>query len=472
MVHPLCLVTCVMALGQAPERSEFLLAPQLSVGLELVYQGVFVDEALVPNVQYQRQYRLETTLFVLESNRRTWEAAFLTSLSTHNEKNKKPDGKPDYESVRLEVVTIGETGKLVGPAGVSATIPIFGPPTVDYGAVVEAPLARVKRQSTWEVNEDSRPVRTWQVLGTEVCQGVVCTKLVGLQQSEDWDQPRADRKAWRRRDTVWLSPTLGVAQKVERVIEHRDPARRVPTHRTTAVYELHSPLKYTGRFFEDRRQEILMAKRFQDEAKPLLAQPSQYRGQIETLVRRVQFHQEQQAPTPYRKAVAYLENRLEAGLRGDFLTEVAVEQPAAPVAVALGQRVPDFVASSLTGKDSARLSRLNGRPLVICFFNPASATGKEVLAFAQEVHQKYAGKVGMLVLALGADPDFVRKQHADMKLPFPVHDGHGLKLTFGVDATPRLLVIDGDGVLRQAITGWGFHVPGEILGDLKRCLLK
>ncbi|MCI0378613.1 MAG: peroxiredoxin family protein [Gemmataceae bacterium] len=472
MVNPLCLVTCVLALGQAPARSEFLLTPQLSAGLELVYLGTFVDEALVPNVQYQMQYQLETTIFVLESNQRTWEAAFLTSLRLQNDKNKKPDGKPVHESVRLEVVTIGQAGKLAGPAGVSATIPIFGPPTVDYGAVLEAPLARVGRQSRWEVNEDRRPVRTWQVLGTETCQGVACVKLAGLQQSEDWDQPRADSKAWRRRDTVWLSPALGVAQKVERVIEHRDPARRVPTHRTTAVYELHSPLKYAGRLFEDRRQEILMAKRFQDEAKPLLAQPSQHRGQIETLLRRVQFHHEQQAPTPYRKAVAYLENRLEAALRGEFLTEVAVEEPATPMAVGPGQRVPDFVVSCWTGKDSARLSRISGRPLVIFFFNPASATGKEVLHFAQDVHQKYAGKVGILALALGADPDFVRKQHADMKLPFPVHDGHGLKLTFGVDATPRLLVIDGDGFLRQAITGWGFHVPGEILDDLKRCLPK
>ena len=66
-----------------------------------------------------------------------------------------------------------------------------------------------------------RPLRTWQVAGTELLAGTTCVKLTGAQQSEHWASPRADDVAWRRKDTVWLAPRLGIAQKIERVIERR-----------------------------------------------------------------------------------------------------------------------------------------------------------------------------------------------------------------------------------------------------------
>jgi len=117
---------------------------------------------------------------------------------------------------------------------------------------VEVPRARVGVQDSWLVGEDGRPPRTWRVAGVEVVTGANCVKLVGVQQSEDWDRPRGDSTAWQRRDTVWLSPQLGIAYRVERVVERRDPLRKEPTHRAVLRYDLDSRLTYTGRLFDDR----------------------------------------------------------------------------------------------------------------------------------------------------------------------------------------------------------------------------
>ena len=46
------------------------------------------------------------------------------------------------------------------------------------------------------------------------------------------------------------------------------------------------------------------------------------------------------------------------------------------------------------------------------------------------------------------------RQKAEMKLPYSVHDGAALRLTFGVDVTPRFVVLDAEGYLQSAATGW------------------
>src|SRR5262249_8181492 len=131
-------------------------------------------------------------------------------------------------SVRLELVKLDAQGRLREGKGATLLVSLGGTPTVEVGCFVEVPGTRLAKNSQWEINEDSRPPLSWQVAGIESINGVTCVKLVGQQQSLDWDRPRGDQTAWRRRDVVWMSPQLGVAQKVERTIEQRDPLRRDP----------------------------------------------------------------------------------------------------------------------------------------------------------------------------------------------------------------------------------------------------
>src|SRR5262245_24856491 len=235
-----CMLTCALCVTQSTERfpvspapaplrkpvqnapaSEWQVTPQLSRGLELVYSGTFTEETLGPSVQFQRSYRLESTAFVYEPSR----IAFLTVLRLRSNRPGEPNTpQAQPSSVRLELVECNRQGKLSAAAGVSLAVPLEGPPTCECGAIIELPQGRISAERTWEVVEAGRPPRTWRVAGTEPVNNTTCIKLIGQQQSDDWDKPRADHAAWRRSETVWLAPQLGVAYRVERVIERRDPA--------------------------------------------------------------------------------------------------------------------------------------------------------------------------------------------------------------------------------------------------------
>ena len=81
-------------------------------------------------------------------------------------------------------------------------------------------------------------------------------------------------------------------------------------------------------------------------------------------------------------------------------------------------------------------------------------------------------KIAILAMAVTQDEERVRSQHQSMKLAFPILDGNGMRLTFGAVQTPRFVVLDGEGVVRLAETGWGVATPIEIEGTLGRCLRK
>jgi hypothetical protein len=469
-----CLGACAAALAQPRGRSEWLLMPQLVRGQEFTYSGWFTDERINGGVQCQRSYRLESTVLVVDSNKSKWDVAFLTVVSQRDHRPGQPAATDASapSSARLEVVEVDALGRVQGRPGVTA-VPLDGPPTAEFGALVEVPRSIVVPQQFWEVNEAGRPPRSWRVAGTEVVQSTLCVKLVGTQQSDDWDRPRGDT-AWQRRDTVWLAPQLGVAYRVERVIERRAPLRTEPTYRATLRYERDSQTTYPGRLFEDCLTEIERARKFQEEAEPLLRQPALYRPQVEALLKRIALHL-QQPPTvgQYRKAVAQVQRRLEAARRGDATPEPAATAAAAGVPRAVpGQRVPDFVVNDLVTHESVRLYRHLGRPVLLMFYNPSTEMGRHALRFGQGLGEKYGPRLTVLALAVTDDDEEVKRQHAELRLTFPILDGRGLHQTYGVDGLPRLVLLDGDGVLRYGATGWGAHTGREITEEVERCLPK
>jgi peroxiredoxin len=470
MVTSLCLFTCALTMGQPEGNSGWQLAPRLFQGLELTYSGTYKEEELIPGVQFQRSYRLETTAFVLDNPADRWDIAFLTSLSLRSNRpdSERPPVAAMPSSVRLEIGEVNKRGRLKGRGGVSLAVAVDGPPTMETGAIVELPVGLVSRNQIWEVGEDGRPPRSWQVIGTELCNGTTCVKLAGQQQSSDWDSPRGDHTAWRRRDTLWLAPQLGIAYRVERVIERREPNRRDPTHRLEVRYELDSRLRYPGKLFDDRRHEIMKALQFREDAAKPLAQPAAYRPQIEILQKKIAYHLENLPPTPYRKAVVHLQGQLERAKRGDLPADPArTDQAPVATAVPVGQRAPDFVVTDLINKDSSvRLYRSLGRPILVVFYNPATETGIRVLEFAKSLNERKKNGVSILAMAVTAEPERARRQHAELKLPFTILDGQGLHATFAVTATPRLVVLDGDGIVRAAYTGWGIQTPREIEKEL------
>ncbi len=467
-----------LTLAQGPGRGEWLLLPQLARGQEFTYSGTYTEETVEAGVRRPRSYRLESTLLVLDGKPGQWEVAFLTALSFRNQLPGQPPGPTQAaapSSVRLEVAEVDRQGRVRAKSGASLLPPLDGPPTAECGALVAVPRSYLRPGDTWPAPEAGRPTRVWQVAGAESVHGTLCVKLVGVQQSDDWERPRADRAGWQRTDTVWLSPQQGVACKVKRVLERREAAREAPTYRAVVEYERDGQMSYPGRMFDACCREVELAVKFQREAEPLLRQPALYRPQIETLLRHIAFHL-QQPPTvgPYRKAVLQVQKRLEAARRGEVAPEPAPDADPGPVITRAvpGQRVPDFAVTDLVNHQTVQLYRQLGRPVVLVFYNPSSEMGKTVLGFGKGLSEKYDKRAAVLALAMSDDDEQVRKQHEEMRLPFPVLDGRTLQQSFGVDGTPRLVVLDGDGIFRGGYTGWGAHTPREVTRELERWLPK
>lgn len=472
-VAKLCLFACVLSLGQGENRAQLLPTPQLITGQELVYSGTYQEQEQAAGVQFQKEYRLESRVFVLETQTAGWNIAALTCLSLRRSPapaGAEKDNAAAAASVRLEMAQLDRRGAISSADKVDLAVPLAGPPTVELGCFVTLPRVPVGPNHYWEVAEAGRPPSRWRIVGTEIISSTHCLKLEGKQQSDDWDRPRADSVAWRRTDLVWLAPQTGLAYKVERIIERRAPARLQPTQRLVARYELDSQLAYPGRLFEDRRQEIQHASKFNAEADILLPEPGEKKHQIDLLAQRVrQYLQERPPTTPYRQAIEQLQHRIEAVRRGDVVAAARVTTPLIHVA-RRGHRVPDFLVTDLIHQRTVRLYRLLGRPILIVFYNPATENGLRVLEFARTISEKFAEQVTVLGMAVTEDVPLVRRQQQEMRLAFPLLDGRGLHTTFHVDATPRMILLDADGMMRGGFTGWGFHIPGEVLSELQRCL--
>jgi peroxiredoxin len=473
MVANICLLTCALLAGQSADRSEWWLAPHLHLGHELVYQGTFTEQTLGPAVQFNRAYRLESRVFVLDVSLRGLEAAFQTILKLRTPTAERGI-EPEPSSVRLELAHVDTQGALTTAPSLKLTLPLDGPPTLETGAFIALPRGLLRVGQSWETAVEPLPPQIWKVVGSEVVGGFSCIKLEGLQQSADWDRPRADHTAWRRRDVVWLSPRLGVAQQVERTIEHRAPAHDQPTHRSVARYELQRNLEYPGQLFADRRQDILQEQRFYQSIAPYLSEPTRYGPKpFEAMIEKITQHLNSHPPTPYREALLQLKRRVEMARRG--------ESPPAPpgetdadvgVASTVGQRAPDFVASDLLHKGSVGLRHWAGKPVLLIFYSPTSKTVEEVLRFGQRIQDAHGKSLGVVGLAITEDVEGVRKQHEELHLTLPILSGKGLRISYAVDATPKLFVLDGDGIIHGSYAGWGPEMPDAIRADLKTCLDK
>jgi peroxiredoxin len=468
----LCLLGCALATGQSPPHPEWLLMPRLARGQELVYRGSFTEEVRGPGVQFQRAYRLETRAFVLDTPARGYDVAFLTVLKARTtQPGHVEDSSPG--SVRLEIGRVDLQGRISTDPGTNMVAPLEGPATIECEAFVEVPRGRVAPGQTWQAAEAGRPSRTWKIVGTEAVGGTSYLKLEGIQQSDDWDHPRADHTAWRRQDVVWLVPKLGVAFRVERTLERREPAHNEPSQRSVARYELESSLQYPGQLFEDRRREIFQARVFHETALPLLPNPGKYPAKsFDAVLAKIKTHLDSQPPTPYRDAILQVRRRVEAGKRGEAPPTLPADDDPVPTSVAaFGQRAPDFAATDLTTRKSVRLSQHFGKPILLVFYSPSSLTAEEVLRFAQGLAAAHRD-LQVLGCAVTDDAEAVKKQHDALGLSFAILAGKGLRLTFSVDATPKLIVLDASGVVRANYVGWGPETPGGVAEEVKRWLRK
>ena len=471
MVASFYLLGCMLATAQPATGGDWMVETRLNRSQELIYRGSYSETAHGPRVECDRAFRVETRLFVLDTQAKGVEAAVMTILKPRDNRP-APPGAADtgIYSVRLEHVRIDTQGKLTPDTGVSLSLPLDGVPFLECGAFVEVPRGRLSVDQTWQVAEDNRPPRTWRVAGTEQANGVSCLKLVGTQQSDDWEHPRADRAAWRRTETVWLAPKAGYAQRVERVLERIEPGSPEPNLKSVLRYELESSFTYPSTHADDRRREITQALAFRDAVAPFLQNPARSKEALNIVSNRITTFLDNQTATPYREAMAQVKRRVEAAKKGELPVSTPETAVAVPTVAEIGRLAPDFLAVDMTSTKTTQLRKWLGRPVLLVFYHPASPTGPELLTFSERLAATYPQGISVITLAMSDDDDLVRKQRTELKLTVPALNGVGLRISYNVEATPKLVLLDSQEIVRGQWTGWGPQTPREVLEELKRWL--
>lgn len=460
-------------------------APKLEKGLEITWRGTFSEAILRSNVKAFRSYETEARVFVWDVSAKGADIAIFTSIKL------KPELKADPVPpviVRLELARVDPHGKLYHlPAEAFLQLPdqrkpgpmplmlMEGLPTLETSLFVEFPTDTMKSKQAWDVAEDKRPARSFRIEGLDNIKGARCCKLASTQQTDDWENPRIERAAWRRIETIWVSIKHGYTSRVERTIEKRDPQSGELGFRSKLVYEQIGSMRYPERFGEDRREEVGGAAQFSATYEQLLADVGQSGPQpFEQLLQRIDQHLSSHLSgeaVPYRDAILSVKRKAEAAKRGHI--PPAPPQPETVSETAMltpGKKILDVTLTNLTNSESVRLSKLLGRPALLIYYQPGSAkTAEPVLHFAQSMYERHGQRAFILPLAIGSNESALRQRN-DLKLTVSVLAGREIYKLHGVESTPCFVVLDENGIVRKVILGWSEENVAEARTEFERWL--
>jgi peroxiredoxin len=469
MPATLYLFACALATAQpAPAPSaEWHIQPHLVRGQELLYHGTFTQQDEGPGVRFQQSVRMETRVFVLDTEPRgTAEVAFFTILKGQA----APGEKVEPSAIRLETAKVETNGRLVPPKGVSLGVNLDGPPTIECGAFVEVAGGWAGPERSWDVSEPDRPSRHWHVDGTDVIGTVRCARLTGTQQSDDWEHPTPAHTAWKRTDTVWLDIQAGFVRKLERVIEQRDVTRRNGGQRLVLKCELDRAMQYPSHLADDCAHDIQQAVSLGNTVAALLPKAGQAGPRpFESVLAKINFTVEHDPPTPYRESLNQVRRLAEAGRRGETPPSMRSTEPEPVIAkISIGKPAPDFLAAHIGETTTVHMHDLIGHPMVLVFYSP-TASAEPVLHFAQKIRDEHREAVTVVGLAVTDNDKAAIRQRDDLRLSIPILSGNGLTLTYGVEATPKIVVVDANGIIQGDYLGWGPETPFSVKADLVRC---
>lgn len=455
MVPAFALWLSTVAITQTP--SDWSLALRLERGQDLVYHGSYVDETIHDGAAYQRAYDLKTLIFVLNVTAQGTEIAVMTVL---REPHGPPNGLPG--SVRLELGRVDRQGRLAWHKGGAFLPPLEGPPTIEGEMFVELPPRQIGLDQTWDVPDTPRPSRAWQALAVDTVRNARCVKLVGVQQTPDWEQPTGAAPAWRRRDTVWLAAQNGVAQKWERSIERRDLAGRIAIHKSFVKYELISQMPYPDRLTADRRREIQQAWSFDQKLADLRRQRTP--AGFDALIAKIDHHLANQPATPYRPAIVWVRKQAVASQRGEAPAALTMTETSTAATAALGQPAPDFLATDLASGASMHIQRWRGRPVLLVFYRSNSNSAESTLRCAQSLRERFSDTLAVAVILAAGDGPTALRQRQSWCPDVPLLNGREAAAPFAPSSTPRFVVIDAASIVRYFGDGFGSETP-RLVGE-------
>jgi len=111
---------------------------------------------------------------------------------------------------------------------------------------------------------------------------------------------------------------------------------------------------------------------------------------------------------------------------------------------------------------------LLGKPVLLVFYSPTSRTAGDLLPFAQSLWTAHKDEIKVIGMAVSEDTQKILKQRDEMQLTFLILSGQGTRLTYAVDATPKMVVLDAKGVVRGTYVGWGKETPTLVTEEINR----
>ncbi|HQR07613.1 MAG TPA: hypothetical protein PLN21_12365 [Gemmatales bacterium] len=441
--------------------------PQWKVGQEYLYRGTVKETNLGQSIQLLNQYQLEVRVIVLSVSDTSAEVACCTKLVQQ--------GVSKVEqalSVHLTRANINQRGKIsscTAPTGMALIID--GPATWESGFILPLPADTIQPGGTWEVAESSRLPRRFTWMPTE--ENSAHLNIKGVQQSVDWEHPRADTTGWRRTDKLTFTPKATLPTKVERTVERRAPAHQNVTGRIITEYELVKQEVLVGPIFDERRKDIQQIKLYQEEVAMLAGHPHDAQARIawQRLATRLERYLSAPGHSPYREAITTLLSTVQAGMDNRLSVQQAKFETIEP-SIPIGQLTPSFTLLTPTGQ-SVSSNQCRGKPCMIVFLQPGSELTRyltvEIPAWQQRLG---ANTFGCLLLSSTDASNQLPTINEPKGALLKVANGRPLVASYGANVTPFFVVLDADGALLATHEGWGPEVRQQLEKKIKQELEK
>ena len=436
--------------------------PRLAAGDELRFVGEVVEAGERAGARFRKSHDLEVRVVVLESRPGGADCALLTKLhprldeviagpvaSAGGAALERPPA-----AVRVEYVRVDYRGRvyrlhpelglpLATGAGVGATP--FPPPSLDGVPLAEVgvfvPLP-ARPADEWAVAEPDRPEARWRVTGEAFWNGGRAWGLARTQETPHFDEPARALTAWRRVDSVLVSPADGVAATLSRKTEHRHG--KDITAWVEVKLERRPAARPTGSRVADARREAELAIHLTREFDALARHPASAADYAARLVR-VERAARDAPPGDFREGIESVTRRWAAAAAGQLPRVPPPEER--PARLELGRVAPDFPVRTSGGGQT--LAGLRGTPVALVFYRPGAKTSPAALAIARALQEKYAGRLVVWPLAI---------YDAPLEADGAAHDGAAAQAAFGVVNYPRFALIDAAGELAWDFPGVGPEV--------------
>ncbi|HLW64366.1 MAG TPA: hypothetical protein VKS79_03535 [Gemmataceae bacterium] len=472
------LIAGAFAAAQSEPAAPNLL--RLERGQEFVYSGPYTLTLEQPGNRTSRTLYLQHCILVRNAGPRGAEATFLTIQRTPPQA-----GVSTLPVAQLEQAIIEPSGRVnfLSAANSVPRIPLDGPPNLEVAAFVELPKSGLTGANNWTTVAENGLPQNWKVDAVEDFNHCRCVVLSGEQASADWKNGTS--AGWFRQDKVWLDLSAGYAIKIDRVICRREEGGLIVTAKSSCELEAGVPTPCPGGLYSDRletiKQTILMMGEFQQLQ---LARGGLNAAAYDDLLVRLDQRLKVQADTPYREALATLRRRVEMARKGERPPEPlvipALKMPLAPAPPAPlppppiitrpEKAVPDFNLTELSTGQQVPWSRLRGRPVLLFFFKPSSATVPNVLACAQEMSARLGDQAYVLALATEGAPATILELRKQQRLGIGVFTGQDARRLLPVETTPCTIILDKSGAIRFSALGWGGEYPAWIGREMEKVL--